>query len=145
MSDAAIHSEAKPKTKTGASRRTRLLAIVGAAAVLAVGTYYFRSSRSGGIAQGTTYVAKKGDLDITVTEGGSVQALESQEIISEIKGMQGVKILSLVEEGYLVSPEDVEKKKVLVELDSADLKNKVINQKTAYQSAESGLVEKKAQ
>jgi multidrug resistance efflux pump len=145
MSDAVIAGKAKPKSKADARLRTRIAVIVGAAAALAAVVYYFFGPGTGGIAQGTTYIAKKGDLDITVTEGGSVQALESQEIISEIKGNQGVKILSLVEEGYFVSPEDVENKKVLVELDSADLKDRVVNQKMAFQSAESGYVEKKAQ
>ncbi len=145
MSDAAIDHHAKPKLKAGGVRRGRIVAAVGAVAVLAAGAYYFFGSSTGGIAQGTTYVAKKGDLDITVTGGGSIQALESQEIISEIKGNQGVKILSLVEEGYLVTPADVEQKKVLVELDSADLKDRVVNQQMAFQSAESSYIEKKAQ
>ncbi len=99
----------------------------------------------GGIQPGTTFVAKRGELAITVTAGGSVQALESQEIVSEIKGRDGAKILSIVEEGYRVSPEDVKNGLVLVELDSSQLEDELVNQEIAFQSAEAGHIEKKAQ
>ena len=51
-----------------------------------------------------TFEARRGPLDITVLEGGSLEALQSQEIRSRVKGREGVKILSIVEEGYRVTP-----------------------------------------
>ncbi len=80
-----------------------------------------------------TYTVKRGDLQITVLEGGSVEALESQEIRSEVKG--NTKILKIVEEGYQVTEEDVKKGKVLVELDSSEIKDKVVQQEIQFQSA----------
>ncbi|MCH7910171.1 MAG: efflux RND transporter periplasmic adaptor subunit [Candidatus Hydrogenedentes bacterium] len=93
---------------------------------------------------GTTFIAKRGDLDITVTEGGDVQAIESQEIRSPIlKGT--VKILSIVEEGLLVTPQDVEDGLILVELDSADLVERSNDQEISVQTAEAQFMESRAQ
>ncbi len=119
--------------------------IIGAVLIVGAVLYLLFGGGPAGIQPGTTFVAKRGNLDITVVVGGSVQALESQEIVSQIKGNQGVKILSLVDEGYLVTPEDVTAGKVLVELDSADLKDRVVNQEIAFQSAQASFVERKAQ
>ena len=70
---------------------------------------------------GVTYTVQRGDLNITVLEGGALEALSSQEIRSGVKGREGAKILSIVEEGYRVTPEDVAAGKILVELDTASL------------------------
>ena len=90
---------------------------------------------------GTTFTARRGNLPIAIIEGGSVEALESQEIRSEIKGFQGTKILKIVEEGYLVTDEDVQHGKVLVELDSSELKQRVITEEIQFQSTLAGLTE----
>ena len=61
------------------------------------------------------FAARRGPLEITVLEGGSLQALESQEIKCEVRvGYQGTKILKIVEEGYFVTEDDVKTNKVLV-------------------------------
>jgi HlyD family secretion protein len=90
---------------------------------------------------GTVFVVRQGALPITITEGGAVEALESQEIRSEIKGGQGTKILSIVEEGYLVTEDDVKNGKVLVELDSAEIKQRVVTQDIQFQSTIASLTE----
>src|SRR6476659_1790622 len=67
-------------------------------------------------ARAATFTAKRGPLDITVLEGGSLQALESQEIKCEVRvGYQGTKILRIVDEGYFVTEDDVRTNKTLVE------------------------------
>jgi hypothetical protein len=68
-----------------------------------------------------------------VTEGGSVEALESQTIKSQIKGQ--TKILTIVDEGDLVTEDDVKNKKVLVTLDDSDLIEKLTQEEFEYQSA----------
>jgi multidrug efflux pump subunit AcrA (membrane-fusion protein) len=88
-----------------------------------------------------SFAARRGNLPISVLEGGSVEALESQEIRSEIKGYQGTKILSIVEEGYLVTEDDVKNGKVLVELDSSDLKQRITTQEIQFQSTLASLIE----
>jgi len=51
-----------------------------------------------------TFAARRGPLEITVLEGGSLQALESQELKCEVRvGYQGTKILKIVDEGYLIT------------------------------------------
>lgn len=88
-----------------------------------------------------TFAARRGPLEITVLEGGSLQALESQEIKCEVKvGYQGTKILKIVEEGYFVTEDDIKTNKVLVELDSSDLEKQLVQQEISYQSALASLI-----
>ena len=90
---------------------------------------------------GTTFVARRGPLDITVLEGGSIESEEKGEIKCEVKGGQGVKILKIVEEGYQVTTEDVNNKKVLVELDSADLVTRITTQEISLASTAASLTD----
>jgi HlyD family secretion protein len=89
-----------------------------------------------------TFAARRGPLEITVLEGGSIQALESQELKCEVRvGYQGTKILKIVEEGYSVSEDDVKKGKVLVELDSSELEKQIVQQEIQYQTAVASLID----
>ncbi len=89
-----------------------------------------------------TFVARRGPLEITILEGGSLQALESQEIKCEVRvGYQGTKILRIVDEGYFVTEEDIKTNKVLVELDSSDLQKQIVQQEIQYQSAVANLTD----
>ncbi len=92
-----------------------------------------------------TFAAQQGDLDITVLEGGALEALQSQEIRSQVKGREGVKILSIVEEGYRVTPDDVTAGKILVELDTDALIDERLNQEIALETAEASYIEQKAE
>jgi multidrug resistance efflux pump len=92
-----------------------------------------------------TFTARRGDLDITVLEGGNLEALQSQEIRSLVKGREGVKILSIVEEGYRVTEDDVAAGRVLVELDTAQLVDEKLNQEIAVETAEASYIEQKAE
>lgn len=117
--------------------RWRLVA--GGGVFLLILFWMFHGGKSSG--NEITFVAKRGPLKITVLEGGSIEAMASQEIRSEVKGGQGTKILKIVEEGYQVTEEDVKKGKVLVELDSSDLRQKLTQQEIQFQSALSSLTE----
>lgn len=76
-----------------------------------------------------SFDVRRGPLDISVLEGGSIRAVDSQEIKCEVRvGYQGIKILKIVEEGYEVTAEDIRTNKVLVELDSSDLKKQIVQQ-----------------
>jgi multidrug efflux pump subunit AcrA (membrane-fusion protein) len=91
---------------------------------------------------GAMFTARRGPLDISVLEGGSIQALESQEIKCEVRvGYQGTKILKIVEEGYQVTDEDVRTNKVLVELDSSDLQKQIVQQEIQFQQAAASLTD----
>jgi len=89
-----------------------------------------------------TFDARHGLLEINVLEGGSLQALESQELKCEVRvGYQGTKILKIVEEGYLITEEDVKTNKVLIELDSSELQKQIVQQEIQYQSALATLID----
>lgn len=111
--------------------RWRLI-VAGVALVVVVGLL-FRGGKAPQVE--ITALAKRGDLNITVLEGGSVEAIESLEVVSEVRGGAGTKILKIAEEGYMVTDEDVKNGKVLVELDSADLRDRIVQEEINYQSA----------
>jgi multidrug resistance efflux pump len=113
--------------------------------VLAGLLFSFGGNSSDTLAGSITFEARRGNLDITVLEGGSLEALQSQEIRSRVKGREGVKILSIVEEGYRVTPEDVTAGKILVELDTSQLIDEQLNQEIAVETAEASYIERKAE
>ncbi len=115
--------------------------IAGVVLILVLAGIWFRSGGKSA-AGGASFVARRGPLAISVLEGGSIQALESQEIKCEVRvGYQGTKILKIVEEGYQVTEDDVKTNKVLVELDSSDLQKQIIQQEIQYQSAVASLTD----
>src|SRR5438094_893418 len=115
--------------------------IAGVVLILMLAGIWFRSGGKSA-AGGASFVARRGPLAISVLEGGSIQALESQEIKCEVRvGYQGTKILKIVEEGYQVTEDDVKTNKVLVELDSSDLQKQIIQQEIQYQSAVASLTD----
>jgi HlyD family secretion protein len=122
-------------------RQPRWRWIVAAVAVLIIALVLFSSDRKSG--SGTpSFAARRGQLEITVLEGGSLQALESQEIKCEVRvGYQGTKILKMVDEGYLVTEDDVKNAKVLVELDSSELQKQIVQQEIQYQAAAATLTD----
>lgn len=117
-------------------RRPSNKSIAGIAVLLllAAGGYYWYAGRGpAGPSAGTTFRVAQGPLEISVVEGGSIAAAKSLQLKSEVQGE--TKILSIVEEGYLVTPEDVEKGLVLVELDSKLLLDQLTEKELAYQKS----------
>jgi len=94
-----------------------------------------------GASVSATFTVRRGPLEINVLEGGSAEALESQDFKCEVRGYQGVKILKIVEEGYQVSEDDVRTNKVLVELDSSELKKLLIQQEISLGSTIASVTE----
>ncbi len=122
-------------------RQPRWRLIAGAVVILLLAGWWL--TRGGAAAAKIpTFAARRGALDITVLEGGSLQALESQEVKCEVRvGYQGTKILRIVDEGYLVTEDDVKNGKVLVELDSSDLEKQIAQQEIEYQQAVASLID----
>jgi len=86
-----------------------------------------------------TIIAKKGPLTVSVTEGGTLYALEKVEIKSEVEGNN--QILEIVPEGTIITDADVNledptKGKVLVRLDTAGMEEKKATRDISYYSAE---------
>src|SRR5436853_16995 len=122
-------------------RQPRWRQLTAGAVVLLLGALWLFSGGKSG-AKAATFTARRGPLDITVLEGGSLQALESQEIKCEVRvGYQGTKILKIVDEGYFVTEDDVKTNKTLVELDSSDLQKQIVQQEILYQSALANLTD----
>jgi len=127
---------------TKPARRGRKWPIrIGAAAVVAVvaGAYLSTGSDGPGVSLGTTFTATRGNLEITVVEGGSIEAKDSQQLKSEVQGT--TKILTIVDEGYFVTPQDVAEGKVLIELDSKELLDRLTEQELQYQNALASFTE----
>lgn len=99
--------------------------------------------RGSGVAAagGGLATAVRGDLEIVVLEGGNVKALESLELKSEVETQDGAKILSIVEEGYEVTAEDVEQKKELIRLDPTEIKDRIEAHDIEYENAQAALTE----
>tara|TARA_B110000858_G_C17809997_1_gene480604 strand:- start:4827 stop:6908 length:2082 start_codon:yes stop_codon:yes gene_type:complete len=128
-----------------AAKKQTQYAIVASVLVLSGLLLSLGGNSSDDITGSITFEVRRGNLDITVLEGGSLEALQSQEIRSRVKGREGVKILSIVEEGYRVTPEDVATGKILVELDTSQLIDDQLNQEIAVETAEASYIERKAE
>lgn len=112
-----------------------------AAALIVAATIW---ARLGGNKEGqaAVFTARRGPLNITVLEGGSLRAVESQEVKCEVRvGYQGIKILKIVDEGYEVTEDDIKTNKVLVELDSSDLQKQIVQEDIQYESAAANLTD----
>ena len=82
-----------------------------------------------------TAPVKRGDLIISVTEGGALRATESLELKCEVEGGRRT-ITKLVDEGTVITEEDVENELVLVELDSSDLEERKGSREISYYNSE---------
>src|SRR5437879_169208 len=123
-------------------RRQPRWRVITAAILLAAIGFLLWGGTANPLGKTPTFVARRGPLEITILEGGSLQALESQELKCEVRvGYQGTKILRIVDEGYFVTEEDVKTNKVLVELDSSDLQKQIVQQEIQYQSAVANLTD----
>ncbi|MBW7864910.1 MAG: HlyD family efflux transporter periplasmic adaptor subunit [Candidatus Hydrogenedentes bacterium] len=119
-------------------RWRRLAVLLLLAALLAYGGWRWTGRDKGGAASGAaTFTVARGPLEIIVLEGGSVEARNKLELVSEVQG--STKILTIVDEGYSVTPEDVANGKVLVELDSKQLLDQQVSQELAYQNSLAAL------
>jgi HlyD family secretion protein len=128
-----------PNPANGSVQSHRWRWLVPLALVLLAG--FFLSTRNRSSDPGVTFTARRGVLQITVLEGGSIESEEKGEIKCEVKGGQGVKILKIVEEGYQITEEDVRTNLVLVELDSADLRTRITQQEISFESTVASLTE----
>lgn len=90
-----------------------------------------------------TFRVVRGPLDVTVVEGGSVEAKDKLEIRCEVQGT--TKILSIIEEGHAVTPKDVEEGLILVELDSKQLLDQQVSQELDFQTSLAALTRAREQ
>ncbi len=85
------------------------------------------------------FQVKRGNLDITVVESGSLEAAESLNVVSRVR--RALKIVEIVDEGTNISEEDVKNGKVLVRLEADELKDQLYERESQFESAKASLTE----
>jgi HlyD family secretion protein len=113
--------------------------VVVAAVLLLSGLIRFSSADPGAT---DLFEVRRDDLPITVLESGNLKALKSLDLKCEVEG--GSSILSIVDEGTVVTEEDVKNGKILIELDSSSLGDKENQQDIVFRNAESALTTAKS-
>ena len=81
-----------------------------------------------------THLVAMGDLTVSVLESGTIQAVKSIQIASEVEGQS--RIISIVPEGSMVKENDL-----LVELDSSGFEDQINQPEITVQSARASLTE----
>jgi len=124
--------------KSGAAKKRILLILICVAVVVAIGAFGLMRQRGIGSDNSEQdaglFAVKRGDLAISVTESGSIKAVKAVDIKSEVEGR--VSIVNIVPEGTMITAEDVNDGKVLVELDSSELEEQLSQREIQLTSAE---------
>jgi len=95
---------------------------------------------SGGLHNGLeVFTVRRDNLPITVTESGDIESLNSKDIKSEVEGR--ATIITIVDEGSYITEEDVKNGKILVELDSSEIKERLAQREISYLSSEASFTE----
>lgn len=122
------------------SRKKILISII---IILAVGAGYMlwgsNSDASLSTSQASTFNAAKRDLTVTVVENGTIESVGSFVIKSAVEG--STTIISIVPEGEVITQEDIDNKRVLVELDSSSLRERVSQQEITYSNVKASFTE----
>lgn len=112
--------------------RSRLGLVTVATLAIASVVWYATGNTGADISEVPIIPVQKGSLQINVLQGGEIRALQNHEVKSEIE--LPTKILSLIPEGYRITDEDIKNGKVLIELDSADIKDKITSHEIEFQT-----------
>ncbi|MFK5923627.1 MAG: efflux RND transporter periplasmic adaptor subunit [Verrucomicrobiota bacterium] len=124
------------------SKKTIYIAL----AVVLGGVLLWKGVFSGGdsVAQDTpVFETVRGDLVIHVLEGGNIRAMEYLEVKNEVRISSGTKVLTIIEEGYEVTDQDVKDGKVLVRLDPSEIEEQIIGHDVDFQQTEATYAEAK--
>jgi len=120
--------------------RWGVLALVAVLAAAGAGAWLWaRSAAKADTADVPLFRVARGGLLVSILEGGSVKAVRSTNIQCDVEGQR--RIISIVPEGVTITPEDVKAGKVLVEMDSSDLQERVSQDESNYQGAKAQLTQ----
>jgi HlyD family secretion protein len=148
-----MNDKDKNKQNESVNRRQRRLGLVGGVkrlwiilifcAVVLMVWVLWGSIRNGGFTATSSrlsiFPVRRDDLTITVTESGSTKASQTIDIRSEVYGE--ATIISLIPEGTYITQEDVNAGRLLVELDSSSLKERLIEEEKGLASDVARLTE----
>ncbi len=130
------NQNASENQRQGIGKRTKrrwMILLLVAVAVLVTGLVAAAITRDSGIdtSSGGTFAARRDNLTITVTEGGSIRAHKSIEYKCKVqRGRETgeIKILTVVPAGTYVTQEDVDANMILVQLDASGLEERLIQE-----------------
>ena len=148
-----MNDKDKNKQNKFVNRRQGILGLVGrgkrpwvilifAAAALTVWSLWGSMRKAGLVSTSnrlSIFPVRRDDLTVTVTESGSTKASQTIDIRSEVYGE--ATIISLIPEGTYITQEDVNAGKLLVELDSSSLKERLKEEEKGLASDEARLTE----
>jgi len=115
-----------------------ILLLIAAAVLVSVVAAAIKRDSGLDTSSGGTFTARRDNLTIIVTEGGSIRAHNSIEYKCKVKrgyrDSGSLTILSIVPPGHYVTQEDVDANMVLVQLDSSALEEQLIEEDTKLTS-----------
>jgi HlyD family secretion protein len=139
--DSKMETDDMKKMLTGKTKSAKLLRLGLILAVVVIGIAGFIIWRRLATAADDSskslavFVAQRDDLVIGVTENGSIKAINSTEIKSAVEGR--TTLINIVDEGTYITSEDVKNGKILAELDSSSIKEKLAGQEISFLNAQS--------
>ena len=127
MKPTNVREQSHQVTRKSRSARLFRLTLISVVVVFAIGASGLMRQRNGGSdnSRGGTalFTVERGDLAISVTESGDIKPVKLVLVKSKVEG--SATIVDIVPEGTLITPEDVNDGKVLVELDSSKLEEQL--------------------
>jgi HlyD family secretion protein len=125
-------------------KKIKIKTIIILAAVLVLTGFFLAlfpkdSKQTAYSGSGNVFSVKRDDLVVKVTQSGSIKAKDAVTIKSQVEG--STTILNIVPEGTVITEEDVKNGKILVELDSSNIEDRLVQEEMDYNNAESSLTE----
>jgi len=126
-------SDPKQRKKNSQNHKLKRGILIAVAVIVVGGIAWAKFSGGGGFDEaGGVFTVRKGNLRISVSEPGKIEAVTSVALTCEVEGQST--IISIVPEGTYVK-----EGQVLVELDSADLRERIDEQEITVKSAENSF------
>jgi len=131
-----------PSSKTNSKKTILYLAVVVVVVVAGVAVMAGNRLTDSGASDTINASApvERRDLTISVTEPGEVEARYTTDILCQVEG-RDITIISLIPEGTILTQEDVDNGTILVELDSSQLKEQVIQKDMSFNTAKASFEE----
>lgn len=115
-------------------RQPRIWAPLAAILLIGAGALVFANTRASGSDARQYHQVRRGNMLVSITEGGTLRAANEVSIVSQVEGQST--IIYLIPEGT-----EVQRGDLLVELDASELEENLTQRQIAYQSALSDYTE----